>query len=215
VMDIQTPRYGTWVINEGFLLWILSQMDTSATEFMLKGPVEMISIWRRKLLPWLGKNKKLDWVHAVIHCFLLKFNFKATAGGGPYEPKRTSNAALMSTWIFKHSKKLKNNCLFRLFPIFCRVTQKCFTCFYALRPLRVSLNKIYIYLYMCVCRIHSLSPLAVSIRDESKTLQPDSKSMRQIQIQKCVCLQPGDYLAKPLMFRHGFSTPDESSFPSV
>ena len=150
VMDIQTPRYGTWVINEGFLLWILSQMDTSATEFMLKGPVEMISIWRRKLLPWLGKNKKLDWVHAVIHCFLLKFNFKATAGGGPYEPKRTSNAALMSTWIFKHSKKLKNNCLFRLFPIFCRVTQKCFTCFYALRPLRVSLNKIYIFIYVCV-----------------------------------------------------------------
>lgn len=41
------------------------------------------------------------------------------------------------------------------------------------------------------------------------------KTMRQIQIQKCVCLQPGDYLAKPLMFRHGFSTPDESSFPSV
>ena len=131
--------------------------------------------------------------------------------------EQASYAALMSTWIFKHSKKLKNNCLFRLFPIFCRVTQKCFTCFYALRPLRVSLNKIYIYIY-CIYIYMSYSFVIPTRRKHQRQIKNTAtglKTMRQIQIQKCVCLQPGDYLAKPLMFRHGFSTPDESSFPSV
>ena len=145
--------------------------------------------------------------------------------------EQASYAALMSTWIFKHSKKLKNNCLFRLFPIFCRVTQKCFTCFYALRPLRVSLNKIYIYIYCiyiyiycvyiyiyCIYIYMSYSFVIPTRRKHQRQIKNTAtglKTMRQIQIQKCVCLQPGDYLAKPLMFRHGFSTPDESSFPSV